>query len=532
MMSNNQRDLPLNHIPIIWLLLREINCMAGLIFLSKFQKKHIAFHEIDDFKELYRIRETRLRGWQSALDYKLLDLAKEKGISLDQMKSIFYDYFFRKYPENQAINRINYWGLRHLKILAKYSTLGAAFIATMIPIYGFIDGIVEGNKIAQEQGIKQSWEILKTYKYEEGDLGRKEILEFLNKLQKEEKNFLAKVKNKLQNRSPKRRFALHGVNLDKAALPGINLKEAHLHFSSFKKTKLIGAVFDDANFYQADLSEAVLEDAKLNNAKLFNTNLSKTRFINAELNNAELDSAILNRANLDNAKLIDASLVRAELQWANLEKANLTGVDFSRAKLTGAKLTGVIFCSTDHKCQENITPNPNKTNLIFADVRNLSDQKNLDINELKKTQNWRAAIYDDKLRKDKLCGEVYFIETQKTDVVKQSIKFQEYIDKKKDLSCFNLTRKRDLGTDQLTPVNLSALNLTEVNFSGSDLTDISLKNADLKEANFEGANLNRANLEGARNLTPEQIKKARNWKLAKYEPKFREQLGLSPEERG
>jgi hypothetical protein len=33
-------------------------------------------------------------------------------------------------------------------------------------------------------------------------------------------------------------------------------------------------------------------------------------------------------------------------------------------------------------------------------------------------------------------------------------------------------------------------------------------------------------LRDAKNLTPEQIKQVNNWKKAKYDPQFREKLGL------
>ena len=46
------KDLPLNHIPIIWLLLREFNCMAGIIFLCKFHTEPKAVKVRTEDKEL------------------------------------------------------------------------------------------------------------------------------------------------------------------------------------------------------------------------------------------------------------------------------------------------------------------------------------------------------------------------------------------------------------------------------------------------------------------------------------------------
>ncbi|NMG19457.1 pentapeptide repeat-containing protein [Brasilonema bromeliae] len=99
---------------------------------------------------------------------------------------------------------------------------------------------------------------------------------------------------------------------------------------------------------------------------------------------------------------------------------------------------------------------------------------------------------------------------------------------------------------------LTKTDLRKANFSGSDLTaaDLSsanLSDADLSGAYFGGANLNGANLNGAnlngahfnsypvfgypvfgsaKNLTPEQVKSARNWEKAYYDDEFRVKLGL------
>lgn len=72
--------------------------------------------------------------------------------------------------------------------------------------------------------------------------------------------------------------------------------------------------------------------------------------------------------------------------------------------------------------------------------------------------------------------------------------------------------------------------LKKVSFKRSKLQKAKFFGADLKGADFEGADLEGADFEGAKNIIPERIKTAKNWELAKYNPEFRRQLGLSSEE--
>lgn len=93
--------------------------------------------------------------------------------------------------------------------------------------------------------------------------------------------------------------------------------------------------------------------------------------------------------------------------------------------------------------------------------------------------------------------------------------------------------------------NLQNANLDGVDFRNADMRRANLRNTRLWDANFEGANLEDvdfdgaelyqppkggpANFQGAKGLAPEQIKKAKNWENAKYNPVFRNQLGLPPQ---
>lgn len=121
---------------------------------------------------------------------------------------------------------------------------------------------------------------------------------------------------------------------------------------------------------------------------------------------------------------------------------------------------------------------------------------------------------------------------------------------KAEIGLTNLSQAHLLGVDfsqaHLINTNLSQADLSEANLSQANLFMSNLSKAELFNANLNGSALGCAsyvigvaptiteniyctNLKGAKNLTPEQIKKAKNWQKACYDPEFRKKLGLPPE---
>ena len=92
--------------------------------------------------------------------------------------------------------------------------------------------------------------------------------------------------------------------------------------------------------------------------------------------------------------------------------------------------------------------------------------------------------------------------------------------------------------------NFSYADLRNAKFIGAILAEANLSDANLTGAILAEANLSDANLTGAifwdkqfgeldkeaKNITPSQIKQAKNWEKAIYSPQFRKKLGLPPEE--
>jgi uncharacterized protein YjbI with pentapeptide repeats len=108
-----------------------------------------------------------------------------------------------------------------------------------------------------------------------------------------------------------------------------------------------------------------------------------------------------------------------------------------------------------------------------------------------------------------------------------------------DLSLANLSGA-DLHKTNLVRTNLSAANLTEANVSGANLSEANLSEANFSEANlsetqllgalFQGSNLSKANLEdNVKDLSPSQIRSAKNWEAAYFSKGTLEGLGLPPD---
>lgn len=100
-----------------------------------------------------------------------------------------------------------------------------------------------------------------------------------------------------------------------------------------------------------------------------------------------------------------------------------------------------------------------------------------------------------------------------------------------------LSRVNFRGAD-LRDANFSRANLRGSDLRGGDLEATDLSDANLSSANFKGANLCSANLSGAdlkaaylsgvEDLTPEQVKQAKNWEKAEYHEELRAKLDLPP----
>ena len=94
-----------------------------------------------------------------------------------------------------------------------------------------------------------------------------------------------------------------------------------------------------------------------------------------------------------------------------------------------------------------------------------------------------------------------------------------------DLSGAKLVHS-DLSGAKLIATDLSGVDLRNANLSGVDLSSADLSGVKLANADLSDAMLWDKKLGEAINLTPEQIKTAKNWQKATYSPEFRKKLNL------
>jgi hypothetical protein len=115
-------------------------------------------------------------------------------------------------------------------------------------------------------------------------------------------------------------------------------------------------------------------------------------------------------------------------------------------------------------------------------------------------------------------------------------------------------RRLDLQSSNLSSADLTRANLKNTNFRGTVLYNATIVVADLRETdlqgayfngarlgstnlgsarlldtNFDGADIYNVNFIDADYIAPEQIKQAKQWQKAYYDPDFSKQLGLQPQ---
>ncbi|MGB7378282.1 MAG: pentapeptide repeat-containing protein, partial [Rivularia sp. (in: cyanobacteria)] len=272
--------------------------------------------------------------------------------------------------------------------------------------------------------------------------------------------------------------------------PGVNLSGANLSNADLSSAKLSGANFGDADLRYANFNNADLNNADLRTANLSGANLSKVKLNNANLSFNDLSSVNLSFSDLSSANLSGANLTEAKVVAADLGDANLSGAKLNNANLSGANLSNTNLTKAKASGADLGSSYLNNTNLIGADLSN-ADLGNADLSI--------ANLNGADLRGAKLRG-------------------------------------AKLNNTVLSDTDLNNADLRNTDLSGADLSNTDLSGADLRYAKLRGAKLSGADLNGVkfwdkawgetRNITPKQIKKAKNWDKAIYSPEFRKQLGL------
>ena len=165
----------------------------------------------------------------------------------------------------------------------------------------------------------------------------------------------------------------------------------------------------------------------------------------------------------------------------------------------------------------------------FFALATVSDMK-LDSSDFIGQEFGRApSLKDSDLKRAKLrTAELRNVELRRTDLSGVDLSGV-------DLSGIDLSGAKLIHTDlsgaKLVATNLSGVDLRNANLSGIDLSSADLSGAKLGDADLSDAMLWDKRLGAAINLTPEQIKTAKNWQKATYSPEFRRRLNLPESQR-
>jgi len=134
------------------------------------------------------------------------------------------------------------------------------------------------------------------------------------------------------------------ANLQQIYLINANLVGAVFCDVIFVNANLKGTDFTEANLENANLSGADLKDAIFVRAKLISSKFTAARaeyanFQDADLNNSSLNEAILQGANFQNADLRHAKFKYASLIGADLRNANLADARLDHANLIESNIS-------------------------------------------------------------------------------------------------------------------------------------------------------------------------------------------------
>ena len=130
---------------------------------------------------------------------------------------------------------------------------------------------------------------------------------------------------------------------------------------------------------------------------------------------------------------------------------------------------------------------------------------------------WKACLYKAKLQNAKLQGATL----QEAYLWGANLEGAELQPRESEMNSESSTEQiTNLQSAKLGKANLNKAILVQANLKKADLRGAFLCGADLRETILEDANIYNAVFSGASNLNIEQIKLAKNWKLARYDKKF------------
>ncbi len=237
-------------------------------------------------------------------------------------------------------------------------------------------------------------------------------------------------------------------------------------------------------FLTGNLRGVNFEGSNLQWAKIKDANLSCSNFSGAKLEVVEIE----------NTDLQDASFQDATLQWSKLTNVNLSTSNLENANFTESQLEKVIF-------DYSVVSGTNFSESKFTKV-------------LLKNSNFQDSCID---RIDLSYADLKNLNLQSFDLHDATLK------------CADL-ENAFLDEAYLKNVSFEEATLIGTSFKESNLQAAIFKGANLQKADFTGARLLKTDFRSAVNLSPDQVRLAKHWRVAIYDPEMRKELGLKPNE--
>jgi uncharacterized protein YjbI with pentapeptide repeats len=253
----------------------------------------------------------------------------------------------------------------------------------------------------------------------------------------------------------------------------LNLSRSRLQAADLEKSHLEGVNLEGTNLEGANLNEAHLEEADLRNAHLEGADFCETYLQRADLKGAYLEKTYLTYSYLVEASLMEAHLEEADLRWSHLEGADLVGAYLKKANLNEVHLEGAHFI---------------EANLTEANLK---------------------GAYLGKIEFEEV--EPFVISSKEDDGIRL-------------ISAGEKTDYEEFFDIELKGANLASANLTRADLTRADLSEANLPRADLSEANLIETKLVSTNLRGTKNLTVDQLSKAKTLYQAELDPELEEEL--------
>lgn len=245
------------------------------------------------------------------------------------------------------------------------------------------------------------------------------------------------------------------------------------------------------------ISSSRMSDA-LKNLYRAGKSFSGISFENASFSRIQLRGADFQGSNLQSASIETISFQNADFRSANLQDTRISHSDFQNATLDGANLSNSMLSTT------NFTDADLSRLNAKGSVFSLSEFVNVNL-----------------IRADLTNTQFFFSDFNKANMSAAYLSGSKFTGT--DLSETKLDNTK-LCSSVLTNASLNQSTMKNALFIGSDLRNANFRASDLTNSDLTDANIDNADFREVKGLSFQQIKAAKNWESAIYDPGFRNGL--------